>query len=72
MKLQRGTTIKGIVESESGHVDILVEDAKGDEIYNNINAKSVECSLKITRTDTYKFSVSGSDAKGSVSFKVTK
>ncbi|AEY66089.1 hypothetical protein [Clostridium sp. BNL1100] len=72
MELERGTTIKVVVESKSGRVGILVEDSKGDGIYNNINAISEKFSLEIPRTDTYNFSVSGTDAKGSVSFKMTK
>ncbi len=72
MKLKKGTTVKVVVESKSGRVGILVEDTKGDDIYNNINAISENFSLEIPRTDTYNFSVSGSEAKGSVSFKMTK
>ena len=70
MKLEEGTTVNVIIESNSGRVDILVEDAHREKIYKGDDADSGEFSLKIPKTDTYTFSVTGSNAKGSVSFKV--
>jgi hypothetical protein len=71
MKLKEGTNINVIIESSSGRVDILVVGSNGDEIYRGDNASSGEFALKIPKSDTYKFSVTGSDAKGSVSFKTS-
>jgi len=70
MKLKEGATINVIIKNNSGRVDILVADTNGKEIYKGDNAASGNFSLKIPKTDTYKFSVTGSKAKGSVSFKV--
>ena len=70
MKLEEGTTVNVIIENNSGRVDIFVEDAHGEKIYKGDDADSGEFSLKIPKTDTYTFSVTGSNAKGSVSFKV--
>lgn len=71
MKLKDGANINVIIENKSGRVDILVADANGKEIYRGDNAASGKFSLKIPKADTYKFSIAGSDAKGSVSFIVT-
>lgn len=70
MKLEAGVFVDVIIENKSGRVDILVADANGKEIYKGDNASSGKFSFKIPKTDTYKFSVTGSKAKGSVSFKV--
>lgn len=70
MELEKGTTINVIIESNSGRVDVFVEDADGEKIYKGDNAASSTFSLEIPKTSTYKFSVTGAKAKGSVSFKV--
>lgn len=70
MKLEEGVFVDVIIENKSGSVDILVADANGKEIYKGDNASSGKFSLNIPKTGTYKFSVTGSKAKGSVSFKV--
>ena len=70
IKLEKGASVNVIIENESGKLDILVADTNGEEIYKGNNATSRTFSLKILKADTYKFSVTGSNAKGSVSFKV--
>jgi hypothetical protein len=72
IKLQEGTAINAIIENKSGRLSILVADANGEEIYRGDNAASGKFSLTIPKTETYKFSVTGSKAKGSVSFKVAE
>ncbi len=71
IKLERGATIKVNVENKSGYLLILVADTNGEEIYRGDNLTSSVFSLEIPKTGTYKFSVTGSDAKGSVKFIVT-
>ena len=70
MKLEKGAKINAVIESQSGSIDILVTDEDGKEIYKGDNASSGKFALNIPKTGTYKFSVTGSKAKGSVSFKV--
>lgn len=70
IKLEKGTTINVIIEKKSGKLDILVSDSNGEKIYKSDNANSAKFSLVMPKTDLYKFSVTGSNAKGSVSFKV--
>ena len=70
MNLKEGDTIDVIIESKSGKVDVVVSDSSGKKVYVGHNASSGEFSFEIPKTDTYKFSITGRDAKGSVSFKV--
>jgi hypothetical protein len=70
IKLEKGATINVIVESKSGRVDILVVDENGEEIYKGDNASSGKFLIDILKTGLYKFSVTGSNAKGSVNFRV--
>lgn len=72
MDLEEGTIIDVVIEDESGRVDILVTEVDGEEIYRGDDASSGSFSLEIPKTGTYKFSVKGTNAKGSVSFKVAK
>lgn len=70
MRLEKDEIIDVAIESLSGRVDIIVEDSEGNEIYRGNDADSGKFQLIITETSTYKFTVTGRDAKGSVSFKV--
>ncbi|MFT5873807.1 MAG: DNA/RNA endonuclease YhcR with UshA esterase domain [Clostridium sp.] len=70
MKLEKGTIINVVIENNSGNLDIFVSDSNGEKIYKGDNATSGNFSLEVPNTDTYKFSVKGSNAKGSISFKV--
>ncbi len=72
MELKEGTIIDVIIENESGRVDILVAEVDGEKIYRGDDASSSSFSLEIPKTGTYKFSVTGTNAKGNVSFKVAK
>jgi hypothetical protein len=72
MKLEKDTVVNVVIENKSGRLDIVVADAGGREIYKSNNAISGNFSIQIPRSDTYKFSVTGNKAKGSVSFKVAK
>lgn len=69
MKLQEGTVIDVVLEDNSGRLDVLVIDSSGKELYKGDNASSGKFSLKVPKTDTYTFSVKGTNAKGTVSFK---
>jgi threonine dehydrogenase-like Zn-dependent dehydrogenase len=70
MKLEKGAVINVIIENTSGYLDILITDSNGEKMYKGDDAASGKLSIEIPKTDTYKFSVTGSNAKGSVSFKV--
>jgi hypothetical protein len=72
IKLEKGSIINVIIESKSGSVDVFVEDAEGEKIYKGDDTASGKFSLEIPKTSTYKFSVTGKNAKGSVSFKTAK
>lgn len=72
MNLEQGSIVDVVIENNSGRVDILVTDADGQEIYRGDDASSSKFSLNIPKTGTYKFSVTGSKAKGSVSFKAAE
>jgi len=70
IKLEKGEIINVVIENKSGNLDILVSDSNEEKLYKADNATSGKFSFKIPKTDTYKFSITGSNAKGSVSFKV--
>jgi hypothetical protein len=72
MKLEKGTNINVVIENKSGQLDILISDSNGEKIYKGDNAASGKFSIEIPNTDTYKFSVTGKNAKGNISFKVDK
>jgi len=71
MSIKQGTIIDVIIENKSGSIDILVTAVDGEKIYKGDKADSGEFSFEIPETGVYKFSVTGSNAKGSVSFKVS-
>lgn len=68
MKLKQGTIIDVNIEDKSGRVDILVKNDDDKEIYRGDDASSGIFSIEIPEAGTYKFSVTGSKAKGGVSF----
>lgn len=70
IKLEKGAIINVVIENKSGNLDIFVSDSNDEKIYKGDNVTSGKFSIKVPKTDTYKFSVKGSNAKGSVSFKV--
>lgn len=70
MKIEKGAQVNVIIENKSGRLDIFISDSKGEKIYKGDNAATGKFSVVIPKTDTYKFSVTGSNAKGSVSFKL--
>lgn len=70
MRLNEGTNIDTIIENKSGRLDILIKSENGKQIYVGNNAASGNFTIKIPETDTYIFSITGNNAKGSVSFKV--
>lgn len=72
MKLEKGTNIKAVIANKSGHLDILITDSNGKKVYKGDDVTSGKFSIEIPETDTYKFSVTGKNAKGNVSFKVDK
>lgn len=70
MKLDKGIIINVNIVNKSGRLDVLVVDKDGEELYRGDNADTGKFSLEVPKTAVYKFSVSGKEAKGSVSFKV--
>ena len=70
IKLEKGTTINVVIKNKYGNLHIFVSNSNGEEIYKGDNPTSGKFSLEVPKTDTYKFSVTGSNANGSVSFKV--
>ena len=70
IKLEKGTTVNVVIANKSGNLDVFVSDSNGEKVYKGDNATVGNFSLEVPKTDTYKFSVKGSNAKGSVSFKV--
>ncbi len=71
MLLEEGAIVAVAIDNVSGRLDIIVAGSDGVEIYRGNNASSGEFKLIIPKTNTYNFSVTGKDAKGSVSFTVT-
>ena len=70
IKLEKGQNVDVVFEIESGKLEIFVEDTSGEKIYEGNTGTSGEFTLGIPKTDTYKISVTGRDAKGNISFKV--
>jgi hypothetical protein len=70
IKLEKGASIEVTIENKSGDLDILISDSNQEKIYKGDNATSGQFSVKVPKTDIYKFSVTGINSKGSVSFKV--
>lgn len=68
MKLEEGTIINVTIENKSGQLDIVIAGTSGQEIYKGNNAVSGNFTVQIPKTDTYKVSITGRKAKGSVSF----
>ena len=72
MRLMPGDIVDVIIEKESGQLDIKVASSDGDVLYQADDADSMVFSLIIQKEYTYKFSVTGADAAGSVSFTVVR
>lgn len=70
IKLEKGAIIDVVIENKSGDLDIFVSDSNEEKIYKGDNASTGKFSITVPKADIYKFSVTGSNAKGNVSFKV--
>ena len=70
MKLNQGSKVEVVIDNKSGSLDIVVANADGKEIYRGDDAQSGQFTLEIKESGTYKFTVTGTKAKGRVSFKV--
>ena len=68
MSLKTGDIINTSVVSNSGSVSIEVEDGRGEIIYLEKDIPTSDFEIVIPQDDTYKFTVTGHNAKGSVSF----
>lgn len=68
MSLAKGDIINAEIESKSGSVSIKVENSAGEVIYSDEDIPTSEFQIEIPQNDTYKFTVTGNKAKGSVSF----
>lgn len=68
MTLKSGDIIKTSIVSDSGSVSIEVENSKGEIIYSDEDIPTSDFEIAILQDDTYKFTVTGHNAKGSVKF----
>ena len=68
MCLNAGDIVDTEIVSESGKVNIQVENSKGDIISSQTDAPTSTFEIVIPQDDTYTFTVTGQGAKGSVSF----
>ena len=66
--LQSGDVIDVKIVSQSGSVDIEVQNSEGESIYKEADVPTSNFEIKILQDDTYQFIVTGHQAKGSVSF----
>ena len=70
LELRQGASIDVAIQTESGRVDIVATGPDGKEIYKGNHASSGNFALEIQRGGTYRISVTGKSAAGSVSFIV--
>lgn len=70
MPLKAGDIINTTVVSNSGSVSIKVENSVGEVIYSDEDIPTSDFEITIPQDDTYKFTVTGDHAKGSVKFIV--
>lgn len=68
MTLKSGDIINTSIVSDSGSVSIEVENSKGEIIYSDEDIPTSDFEIAIPQEDTYKFTVTGHNAKGSVKF----
>lgn len=68
LSLVAGDIIDAEVVSESGSVAIKVENSEGDLIYTETDVPTSDFEIVIPEDGTYTFTVTGQNAKGSVSF----
>lgn len=70
MTLQSGDIINTSIVSNSGNVSIKVQNSAGEIIYSDEDIPTSDFEIVIPKDDTYKFTVTGNHAKGSVKFIV--
>ena len=68
LSLKAGDVIDTAVVSDDGSVDIQVENSAGEAIYSETDVPTSAFEIVIQEDDTYTFTVTGHEAKGSVSF----
>ena len=68
LSLKAGDVIDTAVVSDDGSVDIQVENSAGEAIYSETDVPTSEFEISISQDDVYTFTVTGHEAKGSVSF----
>ena len=68
LSLKTGDVIDTAVVSDDGSVDIQVENSAGEAIYSETDVPTSAFEIVIQEDDTYIFTVTGHEAKGSVSF----
>ena len=68
LSLETGDVIDTVVVSDDGSVDIQVENSAGEAIYSETDVPTSEFEISISQDDVYTFTVTGHEAKGSVSF----
>lgn len=72
MELEQGVIIDVTIENIKGRLDVIVANVNGGEIYRGNDASSGHFLIEIPKTGTYLFTVTGSKAKGGVSFKIAE
>ncbi len=68
MSLKTGDIISTSIVSNSGSVSIKVENSVGEVIYSDEDIPTSDFEIVIPQDDTYKFTVTGHNANGSVKF----
>lgn len=68
LKLEQGDFVNVEIVHDSGQLNIDVQKDDDEPIYRGNNVPTSSFQLEITESGTYKFSVTGEKAKGSVSF----
>ncbi|MGL6202453.1 MAG: hypothetical protein ACRC3H_26360 [Lachnospiraceae bacterium] len=67
LELQEDDSVEFTVISESGELDIILQKEEEDPIYEGTNIPTGDFQVGIEEAGTYKVSVTGKNAKGSVS-----
>lgn len=68
LKLEQGDVVDAEIVCDSGQLNINVQKDKDKPIYKGTSVPTGSFQIEILESGTYKFSVTGKSAKGSVSF----
>jgi hypothetical protein len=68
MPLSEGEKVETTIDIKKGEVDILVENENGTIAYQGDDVETGNFMIEIEEAGTYTFSITGSEAEGSVHF----